>query len=191
MNDADWFEDEESESKELAVAPSKDLAAAVAKLSPTQTRFLDVFVESRYDAHRARELYAERYQKQIPVKMLSGWLRQAVFADAVVAREELAAKIHGISRAQILADLSDIKRRNIGGGERKDRLALSAIELIAKCLGEFKRDHDDDRDRLPVAPSMTIEITNNIGEVVRTDVLGRGGVIVDLPRPRPLEDGAP
>jgi hypothetical protein len=101
------------------------------------------------------------------------------FVAAVTKREAIAARLHRVSAAQVLADLADIKRRNIG---KNDRLALSALELISKALGMFQK--DPDKQDVRVGPALVIQLMQRDGTVI---TVGAGGAVLpDLPPPEKL-----
>ncbi|MGH9642360.1 MAG: hypothetical protein ACRD3Q_08025, partial [Terriglobales bacterium] len=71
---------------------------------------------------------------------LMKWLQDDPnFGKAIQMREELAARAAGISAANVLDCLADIRRRNLG---TDDRTAMIALEMIGKHLKMF-RTHDD------------------------------------------------
>jgi hypothetical protein len=83
-----------------------------------------------------------------------------------------------VSLANVYADLADIKRRNLG---TNDRLALTAIEMLAKALGAFKNPEEAPTTR--ELPQLVIQTTSQNGEVVSTITVG--GSVPNFPAPIP------
>jgi hypothetical protein len=146
--------------QELVVRDSQPLVEAVESLTVPQREFLECLVESRYDTVKARQTYRDTFGKALPTATLSAWMTEENFIKAVQVRESIAAKIHGVSLAAVYADLADIKRRNIG---TNDRLALSALEMLAKALGAFKQ--AEERTDIREGPNLTIQVMSKDGSV--------------------------
>ena len=144
--------------QEVAVRDTQPLVEAVEGLTVPQREFLECIVESRYDTVKAREMYRDVFGKTLPTATLQAWMTEENFIKAVQVRESIGAKLHGVSLASVYADLADIKRRNLG---TNDRLALTAIEMLAKALGMFKQPEETPPAR--ELPALVINLTSVVG----------------------------
>lgn len=137
----DWLniDDAPRESaRELALRDPQfaELIEHTKTLTAQQRNFLVCFSASHYDPVLACERYRETFKRQLTPRKLASWLRDdANFAKAIEMREEIAARACGVSPANVLSCLADIRRRNLG---KDDRVALQALEAIGKHLKMFR-----------------------------------------------------
>jgi hypothetical protein len=105
-------------------------------LTAQQRNFLVCYGSSHYDPVLACERYERMFKRTLSQRKLVKWLRDDPnFGKAIQMREELAARAAGISAANVLDCLADIRRRNLG---TDDRAAMQALEMIGKHLRMFK-----------------------------------------------------
>ncbi len=140
MSNDDWLNIEEPKT------PARDLVkqdpAFMALVEHTKTltaqqrNFLVCYSASHYDPVLACQRYAETFRRKLSPRKLASWLRDDPnFGKAIQMREELAARATGVSAANVLSCLADIRRRNLG---KDDRAAMKALEMIGKHLRMFK-----------------------------------------------------
>jgi hypothetical protein len=147
-------------------------------LTAQQRNFLVCYSASHYDPVLACQRYAETFKRKLSPRKLAAWLRDDPnFGKAIAMREELAAKAAGVSAANVLDCLADIRRRNLG---KDDRTAMIALELIGKHLKMFRAVEDTERERgtAPTGPGLNITFIHNaapqpvrIGEVVDAQII--------------------
>lgn len=141
MSDDDWLNigDEPRETaKELALRDPQfsELVEHTKTLTAQQRNFLVCFSASHYDPVLAIERYRETFKRKLTQRRLASWLHDDPnFAKAIQMREEIAARAAGVSAANVLDCLADIRRRNLG---KDDRCAMQALEMIGKHLKMFK-----------------------------------------------------
>lgn len=105
-------------------------------LTAQQRNFLVCYSASHYDPELACKRYAEVFNRKLTQRKLASWLRDDPnFGKAISMREEIAARACGVSPANVLSCLADIRRRNLG---KDDRAAMQALEMIGKHLRMFK-----------------------------------------------------
>lgn len=183
MSDTDWLDTE---------PPAKPTARDLVKADPAfaamvehtkglpaaQRNFLLSFAASHYDPIAAREHYETTFGRKLSARTLSGWMRDdPEFNKAIAMREEIAARISGVSAASVLSSLADIKRRNLG---KDDRTAMIALEMIGKHLRMFRIAEDEQqRGVVQTGPGLSITFIHNagapqtvrVGEVVDAEVI--------------------
>ena len=164
MTEPEWLDIEPG--KELTVAePEPKELEVLDALTVDQRVFVEVLTYCRYNLPKAREIYRDKTDKALTLKTLTRWLVDPKFTAACAKLESLSAQLHGVSKAQVLADLAEIKTRNQGNGQTGDRLALTALEQISKCLGQYQRDEDKLTER--VGPALvTVYLQSATGNVV-------------------------
>jgi hypothetical protein len=105
-------------------------------LTAQQRNFLVCYSASHYDPVLACKRYEETFKRKLSQRKLAAWLRDDPnFGKAIQMREEMAARAAGVSAANVLDCLADIRRRNLG---KDDRAAMQALEMIGKHLRMFK-----------------------------------------------------
>ncbi|HEY2858792.1 MAG TPA: hypothetical protein VGJ21_10280 [Terracidiphilus sp.] len=105
-------------------------------LTAQQRNFLVCYSASHYDPVLACKKYLEVFKRKLSQRQLAAWLRDDPnFGKAIQMREEMAAKAAGVSAANVLDCLADIRRRNMG---TDDRAAMQALEMIGKHLRMFR-----------------------------------------------------
>jgi hypothetical protein len=181
MTEPTWLDIEPNTA--LVERSACDLVEALDKLTLSQRQFLDALVECQYDALEARKLCRDDKGRAVSTAQLTRWLSEPEFVAATAAREKVAAQLHGVSEANVLASLSDIRRRNQGAGKDGDRLALSALELLSKAIGLFQKDEDKKQDYRP-GPALVIQVMAPDGTV--QICTPNTGVIPQMPLPERL-----
>lgn len=183
-NDDDWLniDDEKHESaKELALRDPQFAALAehTRTLTAQQRNFLVCYSASHYDPVLACERYRETFKRKLTPRKLASWLRDDPnFGRAIQMREELAARAAGVSAANVLSCLADIRRRNLG---KDDRAAMQALELIGKHLRMFRIVEDQPSGAQREGPLLVVQI--NQGGLTPVNVTPNNGVTIDVPRP--------
>jgi hypothetical protein len=116
-----------------------ELITTLKALPAPQRSFLSVYSKSHFDMQTARARYRELTGRTLSTKKLNSWLQDANFQAAVAKSEELVAKAVGISQANVLSSLAEIRNRNMGAD---DRTAMIALELIGKHLKMWRPPED-------------------------------------------------
>jgi hypothetical protein len=105
-------------------------------LTAKQRNFLVCYSASHYNPVLACQKYLQTFKRKLSQRKLAAWLRDDPnFGKAIQMREEMAARAAGVSAANVLDCLADIRRRNLG---TDDRAAMQALEMIGKHLRMFK-----------------------------------------------------
>ena len=114
-------------------------------LTAQQRNFLVCYSASHYDPVLACHRYHETFKRKLSQRKLASWLRDdPSFGKAIQMREELAARAAGVSAANVLDCLADIRRRNLG---TDDRAAMQALDMIGKHLRMFKTEETQSTQR--------------------------------------------
>lgn len=139
MSDEDWLDIEPRPTARDLIKQDpqfSELVEHTKSLTAQQRNFLVCYSASHYDPVLACRKYAEVFKRQLSQRKLAAWLRDDPnFGKAIQMREEMAAKAAGVSAANVLDCLADIRRRNLG---TDDRAAMAALEMIGKHLRMFK-----------------------------------------------------
>jgi hypothetical protein len=144
MSDAnDWLNVEPETSARDLIKQDPAFSALVEHtktLTAQQRNFLVCYSASHYDPVLACQRYAETFKRKLSPRKLASWLRDDPnFGKAIQMREEMAARAAGVSAANVLDCLADIRRRNLG---KDDRAAMQALEMIGKHLRMFKTEEN-------------------------------------------------
>jgi hypothetical protein len=162
----DWLDIEPTPTARDLVKQDPQFAALVEHtktLTPQQRNFLVCYSASHYDPVLACKRYAETFKRKISPRKLAAWLRDDPnFGRAISMREEIAARAAGVSVANVLDCLADIRRRNLG---KDDRTAMIALEMIGKHLKMFKAVEDERQPgvTVPTGPGLSITFIHNAG----------------------------
>lgn len=135
----DWLNVEPETSARDLIKQDPQFSALVEHtktLTAQQRNFLVCYSASHYDPVLACQRYLETFKRKLSAHKLAAWLRDDPnFGKAIQMREEMAARAAGVSAANVLDCLADIRRRNLG---KDDRAAMQALEMIGKHLRMFR-----------------------------------------------------
>lgn len=114
----------------------KAMAEHTKKLTAQQRNFVACFAASHYDPVLACRKYKEQFGREMSPRRLAKWMQdEPEFLTAITMRESIAARASGVSVANTLDCLADIRRRTLGVD---DRACMQALELIGKHLKMFR-----------------------------------------------------
>jgi hypothetical protein len=190
----DWLKIEEPTPKARDLVKQDPQFSALVEhtktLTAQQRNFLVCYSASHYDPVLACKRYEEVFQRKLSQRKLAVWLRDDPnFGKAIQMREEMAARAAGVSAANVLDCLADIRRRNLG---KDDRTAMQALELIGKHLKMFRVvEEERDRGAIATGPGLSITFIHNagapqtvrVGEVVEAE-------FINVPTPLGDPDGS-
>ncbi len=165
MNDdyLDIGEDDDKPSTALPTVPETGELEVLNALSVDQRAFAEVWTYCRFNTVKAREMYRDNTGKALPLRTMTRWWVDPIFLEACAKLESLSAKLHGVSKAQVLADLAEIKTRRQGTTETGDRLALEALTQISKCLGQYA--NEDHKNEIRTGPNLFVQVVASDGTV--------------------------
>jgi hypothetical protein len=187
-SDEDWLNIDDAQrenARELVLRDPQfaELSEHTKTLTAQQRNFLVCYSASHYDPELACKRYAEVFQRKLTPRKLTAWLRDDPnFAKAIAMREEIAARACGVSPANVLSCLADIRRRNLG---KDDRLAMLALELIGKHLKMFRVvEEERERGAVPVGPGLNITFIHT-GPAPSVHVAGNvvDAEVIEVPTP--------
>jgi hypothetical protein len=144
IEDAEWMrlepDDRALVKRKLEEDPAfSEVIAALKGLPAPQRTFMACFSRAHFDPVMARKLYKRLTGRVLSGRKLAQWMEDPAFKGAVAKTEELAARAVGVSPANVLSSLADIRRRNLG---KDDRTAMIALELIGKHLRMWRSAED-------------------------------------------------
>jgi hypothetical protein len=137
----------------------QELVEHTKTLTAQQRNFLVCYSASHYDPVLACQRYETKFKRSLSQRKLLKWLRDDPnFGKAIQMREEMAARAAGVSAANVLDCLADIRRRNLG---KDDRAAMQALEMIGKHLRMFKTEETASSQRQLPAFIINVGVQNN------------------------------
>ncbi len=150
MSNDDWLDTEPGPkvpARELMKQDPQfsELVEHTKTLTAQQRNFLVCYSASHYDPVLACQRYEATFKRTLSPRRLTKWLHDDPnFGKAIQMREEMAARAAGVSAANVLDCLADIRRRNLG---KDDRAAMQALEMIGKHLRMFKTEETASNQR--------------------------------------------
>lgn len=176
MSDLDWLDIEPDVTARDLVKQDPQFAALVEHtktLTAQQRNFLVCYSASHYDPVLACKRYVDTFKRKLSTRKLAVWLRDDPnFGKAIQMREEIAAAAAGVSAANVLDCLADIRRRNLG---KDDRAAMQALEMIGKHLRMFRpADETASTQRQLPAFIVGVQIQTVPGHETTVKVVGNG-----------------
>jgi len=158
-----------SKARDLALRDPKfgQAVECLKDLTQQQRNFIMCFARSHFDPVLACKDYAKTFGRELSPRRLSKWMQDdSAFLTAIVRFEEVAARAAGVSVANTLDCLADIRRRNLG---IDDRACMQALELIGKHLKMFRVAEDMNPQRREGPGLVVVQIQGESTVTINSD----------------------